>query len=57
MKYEVTFIHKNGKSQSNTTLIFGDRDALDIAKKCFEYGKSDNYSDLEIRKVCEVGNE
>ena len=57
MKYEVTFIHKNGKSQSNTTLMFGDRDALDIAKKCFEYGKSDNYSDLEIRKVREVGNE
>ena len=57
MKYEVTFIHKNGKSQSNTTLMFGDRDALDIAKKCFEYGKIDNYSDLEIRKVREVGNE
>lgn len=57
MKYEVTFIHKNGKPQSDTTLIFGDRDAVDIAKKCFEYGKSNNYSDLEIRKVRDENKE
>lgn len=50
MKYLVTFIHKNGIPQSNVTLVFGETSAIDVAKKCFEYGKSQLYTDMIIEK-------
>jgi len=51
MKYEITFINKNGCSNYNATLTFGDRDAVDVAKKVFGLAVTGHYSGIEIKKV------
>ena len=51
MKYEIEFIHKMCESNRNIILTFGETDAMTVAKKCFEYGKSGNYIDCIIRHI------
>lgn len=51
MKYEVTFIPKNGDAKCKNTLTFGDRDAVDVVKKVFAWAMSGFYSDIEVKKV------
>ena len=53
MKYEVTFIPKNGDAKCKNTITFGDRDAVDVAKKVFAWAMTGYYSDIEVRKVRE----
>ena len=51
MKYEIEFIHESGERCRNQVRTFGDRDAVDIAKVCFEYGKRGLFIDYAIRKI------
>ena len=51
MKYNVSFIHKNGKPECTTTLIFGETDAVGAARYCFEYGKSGRYKEMVITRT------
>lgn len=53
MKYEVTFIPKDGNPKGKNTLTFGDRDAITVAKKVFAWAMTGYYSDIEVKKVME----
>lgn len=55
MKYEIEFIHKSGESFRNTTRVFGDRDAVSVAKICFMMGKESAYVDFVIRRIKKEG--
>ena len=50
-KYEARFVHKiQDGVMRDVVLVFGDRDAVKVGQKCFEYGMSGNFSEVRIVK-------
>ena len=56
MKYEIEFIHKSGERRRNAIRVFGDRDAVSVAKMCFMFGKEPEFVDCVIRKIKKEGD-
>lgn len=52
MKFEVEFVNKyQDGTQRNITLTFGETDIESVAKKCFNYGKSQNFDEIIFRRI------
>ena len=50
-KYEAWFVHKlQDGVMRDVVLTFGDRDAVEVGKKCFEYGMSGLFTEVRIVK-------
>lgn len=56
-KYEARFVHKlQDGVPRDVILTFGDRDAVSVGKRCFEYGMSGNFTEVRIVKSWRRGN-
>ena len=55
MKYEIEFISKYRTDENdrtrNSILSFGQDDIKAVAEKCFEYGKTGQYTDIIFRRI------
>lgn len=51
-KYEIRFVYNPyEKSNRDITLIFGETDAVTVARRCFAMGRSGRFDHIEITKV------
>ena len=51
-KYQIRFMHDAHKesASNDVTLVFGETDAVTVARKCFEMGRCGYYEHMKIIK-------